>query len=171
MGGSWLTGRLEAAGIWILPEPHGRPFPFLRTPYAELQPEFSPDGRWIAYESNESGRWELYVRPFLRPGPKWQVSSSGAVDTDLGTSTGPKWSSDGKELFYISLDRKLMSVPVRLGSTFQTDTPRLLFTLPQDSEYEPSPNAQRFLLLVADKTEPTPITVVLNWTAVLNTHQ
>src|SRR5205085_7128899 len=112
-----------------------------------------------------SGRWEVYVRRFPDSGSKRQISSAGAVDAFYGSSTGPKWSSDGKELFYISLDRKLMSVPVRLGSTFQMDNPRPLFTLPEDSEYEPSPDGQRFLLLVPEKTEPTPITVVLNWTA------
>jgi eukaryotic-like serine/threonine-protein kinase len=159
--------------LWVLPLFGDRkPISFLQTPFDEVSATISPDGRWIAYESNESGRWEVYVRPFLRPGPKWQVSSGGSMEPSWGTSTGPKWSSNRKELFYISLDRTLLSVPVRLGSTFQMDTPRSLFTLPHDSEYEPSPDGQRFLLLVPNETEsPAPITVVLNWIPVLNGHK
>ena len=91
------------------------------------------------------------------------------MDAFYGSSTGPKWSSDGKELFYISLDWRLMSVPVRLGSTFDMGTPHPLFTLPEDSEYEPSADPQRFLVLATDQSQaPAPITVVLNWTAELN---
>lgn len=161
------TGR----DLWVLPLSGDRkPSPLLQTQFDENAAKVSPDGRWLSYESNESGRWEVYVRFFLGPGPKWQVSSGGAMEALFGSSTGPKWSSDGKELFYISLDGKLMSVPVRSGSTFQMGTPRPLFTLPEGSEYEPSPDSQRFLLLVPDKTAPTPITVVLNWTAALNRH-
>jgi WD40-like Beta Propeller Repeat len=156
--------------LWVLPLFGDRkPIPFLQTPFNENTAKISPDGQWIAYESNESGKWEIYVRPFFHPGPKWQVSSGGAAEASFGISTGPKWSSDRKELFYVSLDGKLMSVPVKLGPTLQMDTPRSLFTLPEGSEYDPSPGRQRFLVLAPDTTAPpAPITLVLNWTADLN---
>jgi serine/threonine-protein kinase len=73
---------------------------FLNGPYDELDPTFSPDGHWLAYDSNESGNAEVYVRPFPGPGGKWQISSSGG--------TTPRWSSNGRELFFRTLDNKLM---------------------------------------------------------------
>jgi eukaryotic-like serine/threonine-protein kinase len=159
--------------LWVLPLFGDRkPISFLQTPFDEVAARISPDGRWMAYESNESGRWEIYVLPFLHPGPKLQVSSGGVTEATVGVSTGPKWSSDGKELFYVSADEKLMSVPVKLRPTFQMDTPHALFTLPVGSEYEPSPDRQRFLVLAPSTTAPpAPITVVLNWTTDLKPHK
>ena len=79
-----------------------KPVPFLKTQFAELMPVFSPDGRFLAYQSNESGRTEVYVQSFPGPGGKWQISTAGGVE--------PHWRADGKELYYRAPDQKLMAV-------------------------------------------------------------
>jgi len=134
--------------------------------------QFSADGKWIAYESNQSGRYEIYIRPFTgeRPSPagRWQVSNGGGVL--------PRWRRDGKELFYISgtggAGAKLMAVSVRSsGTSVETDTPRELFpvTFPGNvtSPYDVSSDGQRFLVLelTGGNQAPAPLTVVLNWQA------
>ena len=96
----------------------GEPKPFVNSAFIERQPAFSPDGRWLAYQSNESGNNEVYVRPFPGPGGKWQVSTGGGVL--------PKWSRNGKELFYRTADSKLMVVTYTAsGDSFQADKPQL----------------------------------------------
>jgi serine/threonine-protein kinase len=122
----------ETAGdIWILPfAPRGQPQAFLKTPFYEGLPMFSPNGRWIAYMSNESGNFELYVRPFPGPGPKYQISGDQTFDVHY-------WSADGSKLFYRSGDgRRVMSVPVRTdGAEFEFGKPSALFEL--DAEQYP----------------------------------
>jgi len=81
-----------------------KPYAFLSTPFNEQGGVFSPDGRWVAYQSNESGRDEIYVRPFPGPGGQWQVSTAGGSD--------PRWRPDGKELYYLAPDLKLMAAAV-----------------------------------------------------------
>jgi serine/threonine-protein kinase len=96
----------------------GEPKPFLNTPSAEAEPAFSPDGRWLAYEGSESGSYEVYVRPFPGPGGKWQISTGGGVL--------PKWSRNGKELFYRTPDSKIMVVTyTAAGDSFHADKPQL----------------------------------------------
>ena len=91
--------------LWVLPvDPPGEPIPFARTEFAEVAPEFSPDGRWIAYTSDESGRPEVYVSPFRDPAAKTQISTGGG-----GMA---RWGGDGRELFYIALDERMMAVPL-----------------------------------------------------------
>jgi serine/threonine protein kinase/Tol biopolymer transport system component len=91
--------------LWVLPiSGDQKPFPYLHADFSEAQGRFSPDGKWVAYVSNESGKWEVYVQSFPVPGGKWQVSNSGGAQ--------PQWRRDGSELFYISSDRKLMAVDV-----------------------------------------------------------
>ena len=98
--------------VWVLPlEGDRKPFPFLQTPFKETQARFSPNGRWVAYVSNESGRNEVYVQTFPASGGKWPVSTKGG--------TSPLWRGDGKELFYDSGDGKLMAVEVKTGGTFE----------------------------------------------------
>src|SRR5207253_2711197 len=98
--------------LWALPlDGAGTPFPVLQTRFTEDQGQFSPDGQWIAYRPNESGRREVYVRLFPGPGGQRQVSTEGGSQ--------PRWRRDGKELFYIAGDNKLMAVPVRLSSEAQ----------------------------------------------------
>jgi serine/threonine-protein kinase len=99
------------------PKP-GKPEPFLRTPAGELRPAFSPDGRWIAYTSDESGRYEVYVRPYPGPGGKWQISTTGSMT--------PIWSRNGRELFFETLDNHIMVADYTVaGGSFVAGKPRL----------------------------------------------
>ncbi len=149
--------------IWVLPFFGDRkPFPFLQSVFTERNGRFSPDGRWVAYVSDESGRLEIYVRPFPAAGGKWQISTTGGQQ--------PHWGADGKELFYLTPDRQLMAVEVKLGSEFQASTPKVLLAadmLPRTAllGFEVSGDSRRFLLGVGPEDTPTPITLVLNWTA------
>ena len=135
---------------------------FLQTPRDETTPEISPDGRWMAYISNENGRNEIYVRPFPGPGGKWQISTDGGEQ--------PVWARNGKELFYRNGDKQMV-VDITASSTFTAGTPRLLFSgafLTQGGpgpNYDVSTDGQRFLMVQAAGSQATrQINVVLNWT-------
>src|SRR5262245_24483156 len=152
--------------LWVLPLFGDRkPFVFLQTPFAEGGGRFSPNGRWIAYSSNESGTNQVYVRPFPPAGGQWMVSTNGGSQ--------PRWRSDGKELFYIAADRKLMAVDVKedsgtliLGSPKPLFETRTIAQLPGSSLYDVTGDGQRFLIITpVEETSPSPFTVVLNWTA------
>jgi Tol biopolymer transport system component len=137
---------------------------FLSTPFNEVQGRFSPNGRWIAYASDESGQFEVYVRSFPVTNDQWKVSVAGG--------TQPEWRRDGKELFYISVDQKMMAVPVTFdGGSFGAGVPRALFDVevaevsaPFPTEYTVTSDGQRFLVntIVEQTSQPT-LTVVLNW--------
>ena len=149
--------------VWMLPsEGDRKPTRFLSAPFFEGSPRFSPDGRWIAYVSNESGRNEVYVQPYPGPGGKWQVSTEGGTE--------PVWARSGRELFYRNGD-KMMVVEVATQSTFSPGSPKLVFegvhgmfvgTL---ANYDVSPDGQRFLMIqeAASGEALTQINVVLNW--------
>jgi serine/threonine protein kinase/Tol biopolymer transport system component len=154
------------ADIWILPLfGDGQPYPFLQTQFTESQAFFSPDGRWLAYTSNESGRTEVYVQTFPQSGGKWLISSRGGSQ--------PHWRSDGKEIFYVAPDRTLMAVEVNTSSTFETSAPKPLFATQVNgytapNRYVVTADGQRFLVnSPAGEVNQTPITVVLNWTSSL----
>jgi Tol biopolymer transport system component len=155
---SWDINVLDLEG-----EPNPRPF--IRTPFIEIRARFSPDGRWVAYQSNESGQGEIYVQAFPGPGGKWQISTAGGGE--------PQWGPDGSELFYRSPERQMMRVEVQTGEAFEAGIPEPLFAaslrpITINNRYLVSPDGQRFLLLsslVQDSTPPT--TVVVNWTAEL----
>ena len=145
-----------------------KPFLFLKTPFEERDGQFSPDGKWIAYQSNESGRFEIYVQPFPGPGGKFQISTNGGAQ--------PRWNKNGKEIFYVSLDSKMMAAPVKLspdGQSRESGTPVALFPvriaggpLPGNNkqQYAVSPDGQRFLVnLAADEGTTSPITIIYNW--------
>jgi Tol biopolymer transport system component len=160
--------------LWVLPLFGDRkPLPILQTPFDEGLGQFSPDGRWIAYASNESGRSEVYVTPFPGPGGKWQVSAAGGnwQPTTAGGSP-PRWRRDGKEIFYSAPDNKLMSVAVNgAGPAFEVGSVRPLFDIrpavPR-SAYDVSPDGQRFLVnMLAEEPASSPITLVINWPALL----
>ena len=150
--------------LWALPMlGDKKPIPIAVTPFNEAAPMLSPDGRYVAFVSNESGREEIYVQTFPEPGGKWQVSNGGGSE--------PSWRGDGKELYYRSTDQKLMAVEIRSGADFQAGVPQALFPIrvrvgnPRN-KYTPSPDGQRFMVaapLGRDAMSPT--TVVLNWTA------
>ena len=151
--------------IWALPSDKDRkPFPVVRTNFDERDGQFSPDGKWMAYQSNDSGRFEIYVQPFPGPGERQPISSNGG--------THALWRRDGKELFYISLDGRLVSVPLRFPSgskTVESGAPIPLFFARvgavQDlsKPYAVSPDGQRFLIDTITEENPSPITVILNW--------
>ena len=146
--------------IWVLPMfGERKPYPFLKTEFNERSASFSPNGRWVAYTSNETGIFEVYVREFQGSGGKWQVSTVGG--------TFPRWRWDGKEIFYTS-GGKLMSVDVNAsGSRFEPGVPRLLFDKNIENDYyDLTRDGQRFLVRVpVEEISSPPITVVLNWTA------
>jgi Tol biopolymer transport system component len=144
--------------LWVLPMfGERKPYPFLETEFDEAFAIFSPDGRWVAYVSDETGTAELYVRRFQESGGSWRISTDGG--------TVPRWRRDGKELFYIS-GGKLMAVEVKASeSSFELGAPRLLFEKSGISNYDVSKDGQQFLIAVPVESSPEPITVVLNWTA------
>ena len=141
-----------------------KPIPLVKTKFNELFATFSPDGKYIAYHSNESGRPEIYVQEFPEARNKWQVS------TDGGTSAF--WRADGRELYYRNGGR-LMAVPVDAGATFTVGTPVPLFetrfaAITVRGLYRPTPDGQRFLVLAPlARDAEQPASVVLNWTAAL----
>jgi Tol biopolymer transport system component len=155
----------QSSDLWVLPLfGERRPEPFARTDFQEGGGRFSPDGRWIAYISNESGKYEVYVQSFPASGGKWQVSNGGGGS--------PRWRRDGRELFYLSADGKLMAVEVDGSSdTFEAGVPGPLFeprvgAISGDSPYDVAADGRRFLVKVpVEETAPAPVTVVLNWTA------
>jgi serine/threonine-protein kinase len=130
----------------------GEPKPFLNSAFTEMEPAFSPDGRWLAYQSNESGSNEVYVRPFPGPGGKWQISTGGGLY--------PKWSRNGKELFVRTLDSKIMAVNYTAsGDSFRADKPQLWspgqFTDRGNSifNFDVYPDGKRFIVLKTPGTE------------------
>jgi hypothetical protein len=137
--------------------------PFLRTPFNETEPHFSPDGRWLAYISDESGRFEIYVQPYPGPGGKWQISTEGGTE--------PVWNPNGRELFYRSGD-KMMAVDIAMEPGFTAGKPRMLFEGRYElarvpiANYDVSLDGQRFLMVKPSEqaqAAPTQINVVLNW--------
>jgi hypothetical protein len=154
--------------LWAVPvDGAGKPFPVSQTDFEELRAQFSPVGNWIAYQSDESGRHEIYVQPFPGPGNKVPVSTAGGSQV--------RWRRDGKELFYVALDGRLMAVPIRLGSHAQppdVGTPVALFAPPLGGQvqqadfrhqYVVSPDGQQFLIGTVTEGINSPITVILNW--------
>ena len=156
--------------LWILRLKDHQAMPFLRTPFTESVPQFSPDGRWLAYISNESGRYEVYVQPYPGPGGKWQISTDGGTE--------PIWNPNGRELFYRD-GSKMMSVQISTQSGLTTGKPRMLFEGPYQPSpattpnYAVSPDGQRFLMFKfagASEEAPMQINVVLNWFEELKRH-
>jgi hypothetical protein len=160
--------------LWALPLAGERkPFPIVQTQFDERQGQFSPDGRWMAYVSNETGSDEIYIRPFPGPGGKWQVSTIGGTD--------PRWRRDGQELFYVAPDGKLMAVPIQVTADthiLSPGTPVALFptrfatganialgSLLSRPQYAVAADGRFLMNVTAEDTTPSPITLVLNWAA------
>jgi serine/threonine protein kinase/Tol biopolymer transport system component len=139
-----------------------KPFPFLQTQFNEEGGRFSPDGRWVTYDSNESGKYEVYVAPFPGPGGKWQISTAGG--------DSPQWRRDGTEIFYFTPDNKLMVAAVNgKGPSFEVGAVKPLFqtrATGRTNRYAESADGQRFLINTApEQAAHIPVTVVVNWTA------
>jgi Tol biopolymer transport system component len=159
--------------LWALPldkngKKTGEPVLVARTPGDERDGQFSPDGNWVAYQSNESGQFEVYVQPFPGPGPKYQVSRGGGAQV--------RWNRNGKELFYIAPDARLISVPMRLdptGKNFEAGAPMALFLTTMRGTEVQTTNRQQYavsadglrIFMRGDAPVPTtvPITLLLNW--------
>jgi len=157
--------------LWALPlradGAEGRkPFAVVQTEFNEGLAQFSPDGHWIAYESDKTGRYEIYLRPFPGPGGDVLASTSGGNQA--------RWSSNGKELFYIAADERLMALPIGLssdGKSAELGTPKALFATNVGStalnvyrqQYAVSPDGQSFVMnSVVGDASASPITVILN---------
>jgi eukaryotic-like serine/threonine-protein kinase len=174
--GRWLiystpsTDTKVGNDLWVLPmggAAGGRPVQYIVGPALQQQAQFSPDGRFVAYGSDQSGMWEIYVQPFPNASDgKWMVSGGGGAE--------PRWSRDGKELFYFA-GQTLMAVPVSLLPTFSAGAPVALFDAPIQPAYtsdshrwQVARDGKRFLLLPnAGKHQAQPLDVVVNWPALL----
>jgi Tol biopolymer transport system component len=156
--------------LWMLPlNGDHKPIPFLRTEFNESSGQFSPDGHWIAYTSDESGGDEIYVRGFSSSSAQGVWDSEGKWLISKGGGTGPRWRGDGKELFYVASDGKLMSVDIRAKPVFEAGAPRPLFQLPLGFiGVEVTADGRRFLVAVpVAQSASVPFTVVLNWQTTL----
>jgi Tol biopolymer transport system component len=135
------------------------------TPSAQDEPHFSFDGKWLAYDSSESDTWEVYVASFPEADQKVQISTNGGVQ--------PRWREDSKELYYLSLDGKMMAVGIKGGTKIERDAPRILFDTgldvrPLEDQYDVTHDGQRFLILnPVMETSLTPITITLKWPLLL----
>jgi eukaryotic-like serine/threonine-protein kinase len=161
-GKARLVGKDEA--LFYLQDSKTDLTPLLQANGTARNAQFSPDGKWFAYSSKETGNWEIYVSPFPAVGSKWLVSRGGGTE--------PRWRRDGKEMFYLSADGKITAVPVKLGATFESGTPFPLFQprLRQPisaldvCSYDVSADGQRFLINTkVDAPSAAPLSVVLNW--------
>jgi Tol biopolymer transport system component len=170
--GQFLLYRVQQAtrsDLWVLPLTGGQaPRPFVETRFDEREGQFSPDGRWVAYQSDESGRYQIYLRPFPGGGEAIPLTADGG--------TQPRWRPDGRELFYLSPDERLMALPIELNARgrprvlapvhlFQTQISGGAVPAANRQQYAVSADGQQFLMSISqvDAAVASPITVVLNW--------
>jgi Tol biopolymer transport system component len=149
---------MTKSDVWVVPTSVGeKPFPYLNSEFNEQTAKLAPDGQWLAYQSDESKRDEIVVETFPKRGGKWQISNGGG--------TRPVWSRDGKELFFISADQKMMAVQVKGGPNFERGTPKALFDVRMsDGTFFDVGKDGRFLITtLAEQPSVLPMTVVLNW--------
>jgi Tol biopolymer transport system component len=161
--GKYLLVRKDTE-LWYVSLPDRQSKPFLQAKWSVRNAQFSPDGKWVAYSTNETGIWEVYVSPFPVANSKWQVSRAGGEE--------PRWRRDGKELFYLSREGKMMAVPMKIGTTFEAGTPVALFQThasqlisSQDVfSYDVAADGQRFLINTkVDEPNTAPLSIILNW--------
>jgi len=155
----------DRRSLWVLPVAPGnsKARPYLPARFNQYMGRFSPDTRWVAFQSDESGRYEVYIDAFPEPRGKVRISTGGGVL--------PQWAPGGRELYYVSPDSMLMSVSLKLGTgSVEPATARALFRLPvQDADispYQPVPDGQRFLVVAPEHAAP--LTVIVNWPALLS---
>ena len=154
--------------IWALPmfpdqSGEHKPFPVIATLFVDAYPSFSPDGKWLAYNNDETGRQEVYIQPFLTGAGRWQVSTAGGVR--------PQWRKDGKELFFFSPEQQVMAVDVtQNGGSLQLGTPHALFKATTVSSvggsYTASADGKKFVMnTVLPQSVAEPLTLITNWPA------
>jgi Tol biopolymer transport system component len=160
--------------LWVVPAVKDSvPRPFLKTRFNEFSASFSPDGRWVAYSSDETGRYEIYVRPIAPPrsgavipeagAGKWQVSTAGGVF--------PAWRRDGREIYYLSAADAMMAVPVAfMGAAIEAGTPMELFRTRvahtgngESRQYDVAADGRFLVSALPNETGSSPITLILNW--------
>jgi serine/threonine protein kinase len=158
----------KAAELWYFTFPDRIARPLFQAEWSARNAQFSPDGRWITYASNETGSSEIYVSPFPSVNGKWQVSRTGGQE--------PRWRRDGKELFFVSLDGKMMAAPVSLGATFEAGSPVELFQTHRRPHvgstdifsYDVSSDGQKFLINTnVENSKLTPPSITLHWASPL----
>jgi eukaryotic-like serine/threonine-protein kinase len=147
--------------LWTYSAADRKATPFLQSASSETMGRFSPDGRWIAYVSNESGKEEVYVLPFPGPGGKWQISTAGG--------RAPLWTRGGREIVYQAPEDEIMAVEVRAAPTFQAGIPKALFKTnlrpPPGRQFDVTPDGERFLVNLKPGDQVDPVTLVQNWAA------
>jgi Tol biopolymer transport system component len=161
--------------LWVVPMKGDRTTSvFLKTPFRELWGMFSPDGRWVAYMSNESGRPEIYARPFVPPGAAGTVTGAAGSQWQVSTAGGihPLWRPDGKELYYLNPAGAMMAAPITVtGATLAPGAPVVLFPsrifgggvdAQQGRQYDVTPDG-RFLINTVLDSAAAPITLLMNW--------
>jgi len=155
--------------LLVLPSSDPTPVPFVQTGFTEEQGRFSPTERWVAYVSNQSGQSEVYVREFATDFSSGSASRGGSVLVSRGGGTAPRWRGDGRELFYLAPNGKMMAVDVLTGPEFQGGTPTPLFQTPPGAIVgDVTADGKRFLLVTpVGPSASVPFTVVLNWTVAL----
>jgi hypothetical protein len=174
----YTVGGSGQSDIWALPlTGDAKPFAYLQSTFSETQGQFSPDARWVAYTSNESGRDEVYVRAFPEAGGKWQVSTTGGSQ--------PRWSPDGKEIFYLGSEGSLMAVPaaatgdsMTIGAASKLFVPRLA-TGPgitvtgagSRALYAVAPDGRFLLNAGVPQSAATPLSIVQHWELLLAPHR
>jgi eukaryotic-like serine/threonine-protein kinase len=167
------TDPKTANDLWVLPDPEhagseAKPVSYLRTEFQEGGGAFSPDGRWIAYLSTESGSPQIYVRPFFpdkiaesAAGGRWLVST-------VSSNMPPHWRGDSKEIYYVSATGQLMGVSIDTQKSFQYEAPKPIFNLPLFAPFDMTPEGKRVLIpLPEGSNAPSPFSIVTNWHAVL----
>ncbi|MSO30757.1 MAG: serine/threonine-protein kinase [Acidobacteria bacterium] len=162
-----LADLTTKSDLWVLPSEGRKPVPFVRTEFDEEQGRFSPNGRWIAYVSNQSGAIEVYVRAFTTDFSGGSASTGGSVLVSRGGGSAPRWRGDGRELYYLAPDGKMMAADVSPGPEFRAGAPTPLFQIQSGAIVgDVSVDGKRFLLVIpAGPSATPPFTVVLNWTA------
>jgi Tol biopolymer transport system component/tRNA A-37 threonylcarbamoyl transferase component Bud32 len=151
---------------WVLDTSQKKATPYTESPFDKAQARISPDGKWVVYTTNDSGTYQIVVQTFPDPkGGKWQITAQGGIE--------PKWSRDGRELYYLALDGKMMAVPVKIDRSFEAGAPMALFETPLTVSRSQSPRDRRydvaadgrFLIAVPAGGAPIPISAILNWTS------
>jgi len=160
-----VGGVETSADIWLYSLSASELTPLVQSPFDQMYPVYSRDGRWIAYQSNESGRYEVYVQPASGSGGRWQVSRDGGLY--------PLWNRNGREMFYVAPPNRMMVVPVSSAKTFEAGPPRVLFEanfrFGGQRIYDVTPDGERFVVELQPNVA-TPITLVTNWTALVERH-